>query len=142
MNRFFTVLTVFILMMIPFEVFATPSIVDTLNVTNRVSTTGSSDSFTYTVPAGSNQVLMVVIEYSSGTFSATQNGASLTMVQNNTVGQCDGTFAVNSEFAYLIAPTSGTFTLNKGGVIGTMYSIFTVNGADQTKPIDAYYCKG
>ncbi len=143
MKKILSLLAALTFLLLPLEAFATPTIADTLNVTNRVSTTGSSDSFTYTVPAGTNQVLIVIIEYSSGTFSATQNGTSLTMVQNNTAGQCDGTFAVNSEFAYLVAPTSGTFTLTKGGVIGTQYTIFTVNGADQSaNPIDAYYCKG
>ena len=120
-----------------------PTIADTLNLSTH-STNGSTNpvTFTYTVPSGSNQVLIVLLAHGGGTVpTATLNGQSITMVHNVGNGDCNNMYASNEYVGYLNNPTSGTFSLNKGGAYVADFVVFTVNDADISgNPIDAYYC--
>ncbi len=128
----------------PFEAFATPSLADTPNITTHSYHIVTSLSFTYTVPSGSNQVLVVFIGSNAGgsNFTIKQNGQGLTRVNNSITGQCSSNFGTNSSwFAYVAAPTSGTFSMTSSSTMNTEVGVFTINDADQTNPIDAYFCQ-
>ncbi|WP_271591092.1 hypothetical protein, partial [Bradyrhizobium sp. CCBAU 65884] len=90
-------------------------------------------------------MLMVIISMGGGfTPTATQNGASVTFTSNwsSSCPQNGGATSPSVEwFGYLTNPTSGTFSLNKGGLTGAEYAVFTVNSALTTgNPIDAFNC--
>ena len=102
-----------------------------------------SDLFTYTVPNnGFWQSLIVLLAHGGGTVpTATLNGQSVTMVYNVGNGDCNNIYASNEYVGYLNNPTSGTFSLNKGGAYVADFVVFTVNDADISgNPIGAYYC--
>ncbi len=134
-----------LLMGFPALALAVPTFADTPDITGHHILSGStSTSFSYTPPAGTNQVLIVMITSSGGvTYTATQNGVSLTIVDNSVVGQCDGTGAAGEEqYGYVINPTAGTFVLNRStSAAGTDFGVFTVNSADLTgNPVDVANC--
>ena len=94
----------------------------------------SSDSRSYTVPAGgSNKLFLVLLTNGNSTApTATLNGASLTFVRIN------GTANEAYYFVgYLANPTSGTFTMNWSPSTNSDYTLLTVANAAQTSPIDA-----
>ncbi len=141
----------------PFAVYAVPSIQDTLNLTYRNAPSGSStNSFSYTVPAGSNQVL-IVFATGGGTLSQLAlNGVTVTttlsadgqVVDNNggaPGARCDGGFAEGANrFAWIKNPTSGTLTVTYDSIL-MGYVVMTLNDANvsgSNNPIDAYWCKG
>lgn len=110
----------------------TPSILDTLNLTIHTFT-GTSDSFSYTVPSGGTSKLLVVLALVSNpnTVSATQNGSALT------VSQAPGT--ANRAYpwiGYLANPSSGTFSLSLSSSGTVDYVVMTLKDAAQTSPVD------
>ncbi len=120
---------------LPLNALAAVSIADTLNVPLKfVHAPSTSGSFTYTVPAGTNQTLVVFAnEGTDNTITGTQNGATITFSEMGTGCQVAG-------FEWegiLTAPTSGTFSISIGGTAGIDYVVFTVNNSDQTTPVDA-----
>jgi RHS repeat-associated protein len=112
---------------------SSPAILDTLNLTRHAPGIVTSDSFSYTVPnGGNNKVLMLWLAGYSGTnYSATQNGSpiAITRVQNGN--------AASEMYGYLVNPSSGTFNVSSNIAGGVDYYVYTVSGADQTNPIDA-----
>ncbi len=117
------------------------TIADTLNIATN-PTTGSTNpvTFTYTVPAGTNQEEIIIGQY---ILSATQNGSSFTMVHNTGASnECNNVNVSNEYFGYLKNPTTGTLSMTKTGAFSTDFSVFTVNGVDTSasSPIDAYLC--
>lgn len=112
---------------------ATPTVADTLPVALGSGLGGS----TYTVPSGSNQVLVML--YANGnnvTPTASLNGQSLIIAavpnrQNNRA------FAF---YGYLIGPTTGTFSTT--GDATADWSIITFNAAAQSSPIDIANASG
>ena len=113
-----------------------PTILDSLPVTNRQSSVSvTSDSFSYTVPAGGTNKLLVVLlamgADKSASLSATQNGASLTCQK------ISGSITRAYHFyCYLASPASGTFSISWSGGTVFQYSIFTLQNAAQSFPID------
>ena len=113
-----------------------PSILDSLPVTNRQSSVSvTSDSFSYTVPAGgANKLLVVLLAIGadkSSSLAATQNGASLTC------RKISGSITRAYHFyCYLASPASGTFSISWSGGTVFQYSIFTLQNAAQSSPID------
>lgn len=131
----------------PLAAFAIPSIGDTLNITtHHIAPAGTSYSASYTIPSGSNQVLVYFmsgdVAGASGVSAVTQNGASTTAVDNRVSGKCDGTFASKEQYGYLVAPTTGNFVITKGSGGGLDFAYFTVNNAAQVNPIDIANCNG
>jgi YD repeat-containing protein len=113
----------------------TPYIMDSFPLTVHTLGSGSSDNFSYTVPSGgSNKVLVVLDCDNDGAkpTSATQNGVSLaTFVK--LPGHLD---RCNWFYSYLVAPTSGTFQINFPTTNARDYEVFTVQNASQTTPVD------
>jgi hypothetical protein len=111
-----------------------PTIMDSLPITVHKLASVTSDSFSYTVPAGgSNKVFIVNIRQCGPVApTATLNGASLT------IQSVPGTYDRMYPFVgYVVAPTSGTFSINFGSGATCMdYVPLTVSGADQISPID------
>lgn len=119
----------------PFSAMALVTLADTPNIPPHQLGGGSpSTSFTYTVPSGTNQVLIVRVGLGTDvSISATQNGAAITFVK----ASCD---VVGFEYyGYLVAPTTGTFSITFG-TANKEFIVYTVNGADQTNPIDSATC--
>jgi hypothetical protein len=113
---------------------STPTILDSLPVTYRTLSSGTSDSFPYTVPSGgTNKELIVQVcmnAGSGGAPSATQNGASITFTKiSGDVERCYHWYGV------LPNPTSGAFSISwpSGSV---QYSVMTLANVDQTSPVD------
>jgi RHS repeat-associated protein len=117
----------------------TPSIMDTLPVTHRVSGTSvTSDSFTYTVPSGGSNKLLVVMAAlgadESSSLTATLNGAT------STCQKISGSLTrAYDYYCYLAAPTSGTFSISWSTASGFQYGIYTLQNAAQANPIDTSY---
>ena len=113
---------------------AAPSILDTLPATYRTVSSGTSDSFSYTVPAGgSHKEMIVQVCMGGGTPSATQNGASVTFTEiSGDVERCYHWYGV------LANPSSGTFSMNwsNGGI---QYSVMTLANVNQSSPVDVSY---
>jgi RHS repeat-associated protein len=119
-----------------------PSILDTTPLTVHHAVTSASDSFTYTVPAGGANKLLVVEILSNGAFnpsSITLNGVAATIGVHGTDGS--GQHFLYT-YGYLAAPTSGTFSLSFPAAQTFDYVVFTVQNAAQTNPIDASYHTG
>ena len=113
-----------------------PAILDALPVTTRYSSTMvTSDSFTYTVPAsGANKLLAVIVVANGGPTnapSATQNGSALTCSKIS-----GSTIRAYHYICYLANPSSGTFSVSWTTATEFQYSIFTLQNAAQTAPID------
>ncbi|ANV99357.1 hypothetical protein LMTR13_03350 [Bradyrhizobium icense] len=123
-----------------------PSILDTLPITLHQVTGATSDSFSYTVPSGSNKVLLVFVSKGGDKPSMSQNGVSIPANQiasNFNGSNCDGTHSAGEYFAWLAAPTSGTFSINWSVAGSAAYAVFTVDSAAQAYPIiDAATCRG
>lgn len=117
------------------------SLADVTNLTVHHFVANTSVSFTYTVPSGSNQVLIVRANDSDGlqtnTFTGTQNGQTITFTKVTT---CTPLVASDIWYGKLVAPTSGTFTINASKTTTADFVVYTVNGADQTNPVDAENC--
>jgi hypothetical protein len=115
-----------------------PTIMDTLNLPSHTTLCGiTSDSFSYTVPSGgANKLLLVLVRKNfeaHAPSSATLNGVSLAAF-TRTPGTVNRGILW---YSYLTAPTSGTFQINFPE--STCYDIvlMTVQNAAQTSPIDA-----
>src|SRR6266436_8905072 len=111
------------------------TILDALPLPIQGLSFGTSQSFTYTVPAGgSNKLLLVLVAQNTGTAptSATQNGVSLP-VFTHVPGTVD---RANYFYSYLPAPTSGTFTINWSGGTYADIEIVTLQNAAQINPVD------
>ncbi len=111
---------------------ATPTILDSLNLPKRNISAGTTDSFTYTVPGGgSNKLLIIMGGFQGTTPTVTQNGASVTMAA------VAGTFdRVKPYVGYLAAPTTGTLSVTLSGSGYADYVVMTLQDAAQTTPID------
>jgi hypothetical protein len=109
-----------------------PVILDTLPLAIYQTPVGSSDSRSYTVPAGgSNKLFLVLLTNGSLTApSATLNGSPLTFVSIGTANRA--IYFVG----YLADPTSGTFTMNWSPNANSDYTLLTVANAAQSNPID------
>jgi RHS repeat-associated protein len=118
-----------------------PSILDTLLLTNHILPTncsGSSDSFSYTVPAGGTTKLLLVLVGTTDNVAnptATQNGVSLAAF-TRVPGTVDRAFYW---YSYLAAPTSGTFSINFAGAECADYWVMTLQDGAQSSPADASY---
>ncbi len=120
-----------------FNATTTPSITDTLPVTlHQSSTLVTSDSFSYTVPAGgSNKLFLVVGEMGAdvrSTLSATLNGSALTC--QSVSGPLIRAYPF---LCYVASPLSGTFSMHWTGSSGFQYAVYTVQNAAQSSPVDA-----
>lgn len=121
---------------------ASPTILDTIPDNNlaHLVTLGTSLSFTYTVPAGgSNKMLVAMVTVSAGAFNTnvttlTQNGVSFI---SNFV-EDDGANLAGQLVYYLAAPASGTFQMNWTGNNNLIVTVFTIQDCVQTSPIDAH----
>jgi hypothetical protein len=112
------------------------AIMDSLPVTNRQTTSlVTSDAFTYAVPqGGANTLLVALLSFGSpiSNLTATQSGASLTC--QPFTGSHTRAY---SYYCYVPGPTSGTLSVNWTGSAWFEYSVFTVQNAAQANPIDA-----
>src|SRR5262249_11970074 len=102
------------------------AIADALPVTNRQSLTAvTSDAFSYSVPAGGANTLLIVQIIlgadKSASLSATQNGAALTCQKI-----AGSTTRGYHFYCYLAAPVSGTFSISWSGGAQFQYNIFTL----------------
>jgi RHS repeat-associated protein len=116
-----------------------PTILDTLPLTVHANAIGSgSTSFTYTVPSGGSNKLLVILcacNAPNSSLSATQNGTSLatfTRIDNGTIN------VTNWSFSYLATPSSGTFVFNNTNNSAAAFVVFTLQNAALTNPTDAY----
>jgi hypothetical protein len=113
-----------------------PSIADASSTATYRSGIGTSDSFTYTVPSNGTNKLLVVVFGSGGdkssSINATQNGASLTCANFSTPPHNNA----YEMYCYLPSPSTGTFSISWSGSNGYEYSVFTLQDAAQTDPID------
>ena len=110
-----------------------PTILDSLPLSIYQTPVGSSDSRSYTVPAGgSNNLFLVLLTNGNSTApTATLNGSSLTFVRISG--------SINRAYyfvGYLANPTSGTFTMNWSPSANSDYTLLTVANAAQSSPID------
>ena len=123
--------------MTPVTATTSIAIMDAVPITFRQSSTNvTSNSFTYTVPAGGTNKLLVVMlalgADKSASLSATQNGAPLTCQKIS-----GPLIRAYHFYCYFAAPTSGTFSISWSGGSVFQYSIFTLQNAAQSNPIDA-----
>ena len=109
--------------------------------TNRINTTGSSpQSFTYTVGAGSNRLLVVAItaEYGSTgtrTYSATYGGKPLTMIAQYNTGR-DNTWVGYLKEADIAARSGNTIQVTyNGSPSSTKVFAASYQNVDQSSPI-------
>ena len=112
---------------------ANPTILDSIPIAIYQTPVGTSDSRSYTVPAGgSNKLFLVLLTNgNSSAPTATLNGASVTFVRIN------GPYNRAYYFVgYLANPTSGTFTINWSPSTNSDYSLLTIANAAQLSPID------
>jgi hypothetical protein len=113
---------------------SSPYILDSLPLSIYQTPVGTSDSRTYTVPAGgTNKLFLVLLTNGNSTApSATLNGSPITFVRIN--GSASEAYYF---IGYLANPTSGTFTMNWNPSTNSDYSLLTLANAAQTNPIDA-----
>jgi len=112
----------------------TPSVLDTVPLSTYKVTAATSDSRSYTVPAGGSNRLFVLLlaANNTNTPTATLNGVSLS------VSPISGTAGRMYYYVgYLAAPSSGTFQVNFSASTYARYALFTLKDAAQTSPIDA-----
>lgn len=100
-------------------------------------TTQSPISFSHTTSAGSNKILVVIINSVSNTTvsSATYNSVSLTkFISNN-----DGNAQITTDIWYLINPTVGanTLSITMGGSVNCVANAYDVTGGDTSTPLGA-----
>jgi Salmonella virulence plasmid 65kDa B protein len=92
----------------PLSSTTSPSILDTLPLTAHQAGFGISDSFSYTVPSGGQNKMMLVLMFANDrNYTATQNGVPLTV---NKITVNNAQLSALS-YMYLPNPTSGTFSL-------------------------------
>jgi hypothetical protein len=118
---------------VPAAATTTPTIMDS-SFTSHGCDPCSSDSFTYTVPAGGTNKLFVVMltTPSANTPSATLNGVALQTFVRYSVNPTE----YQHWYAVLPNPTSGTFSINLNGGNSMDYDVFTVQNANLTNPTD------
>ena len=112
-----------------------PSILDSLDLTKHTINNGTSDSFSYTPPAGGTNKLLVVLigqNENSDWPSATQNGTALTCAQIS--GTIDRAYY---SYCYLASPPSGTFSISWPSLKYARFIVMTLKDAAQSSPIDA-----
>ncbi len=123
----------------PSLTFATaPTLADTPNLTGHETAHAVNTSFTYNIPAGSNQVLFVRGDTSSTNFTATQNTVNVPF----TTFACPSFVGGTAFYGILANPTSGTFTMHDADTARVLFVVGTVNGADLTNPISSFGCNG
>jgi hypothetical protein len=99
----------------------------------------ASTSFSYTVPSGGQNKLLVVLcacNTPHGGLSATQNGAALasfTRINTNPIN------ATDYEVSYLANPSTGTFVFTDANSGEDDFVVLTLQDAAQTNPYDVYY---
>jgi hypothetical protein len=111
-----------------------PSILDTLPVTYQTITGTNGTTFTYTVPSGgTNKMLVTQFCLGGGrTPTVTQNGVNVPLTQIS--GSSDRCL---HWYGTLANPTSGTFSLTwTGSSGGTSVSVMTLQNVNQSDPID------
>ena len=112
------------------------AIMDAIPIANRQSSAYvTSDAFMYAVPTGGGNKLLVVLlamgSDKSASLAATQNGTALTCQK------ISGSITRAYHFyCYLASPASGTFSISWSGGTVFQYSIFTLQNAAQSSPID------
>ena len=109
------------------------SVLDSVPLATYKVTNATSDSRSYTVPAGGSNKLFMVLIATNGTTptSVTLNGSSATTTQLS--GTSD---RMRYFVGYLASPSSGTFQVNFSSATYGRYAIFTLQNAAQTNPID------
>jgi hypothetical protein len=105
-----------------------PTILDTLPTSVRH--TSSGESFTYTVPSGSNTALILISFGLDGAPTTTYNGVAPDFVNYYGVQA-----RAHDSYAYWINPPAGTHTFVTD--LRGEYMLFTVGGVDQSSPIAA-----
>ncbi len=125
-----------VLIVAPASAFAVgPTVLDTVPVAFTVSSSVvHTISFTYTVPAGgSNKLLVFQMGVSAGISGITgsQNGVNMDFISSPFSGNIK-----NMIYGYLKAPTTGTFTLTWTGDGALNLYTVTLKDAAQTSPID------
>ncbi len=141
--KWLSAITATLLTFAPMSAYAVATLADTRNLTlHFVHAPSTSDSFSYTVPSGTNQTFFVVLaEGTDNTPSATLNGASLTFTEASAT--CSPANVAAAEwYGYVVAPTTGTFSLSGISAGSADYLVGTFNGSDQTTPIDKASCSG
>jgi YD repeat-containing protein len=118
-----------------------PTIMDTIPSSSLMhdAEAVTSESFSYTVPSGgSNKLLMVLFGDNSATgpTSITQNGTDFTSSPYPSDGNL---FAWNAKPLDRVPckPSSGTFSMSWGGTTYSEMAVFTVQNAAQTNLVDA-----
>ncbi len=117
---------------------ATPTVLDSVPVTLTTSAVGvTSWSFTYTVPGGgSNKLLVFMMAIAAGvsSVSGTWNGS-----ETLTIGTIYGGAVKNMLYGYVANPTAGshTFALSWTGSGAASIYVVTLQDAAQASPIDA-----
>lgn len=113
---------------------AAPSILDTLEVATTFTSAATSQSYSYTVPAGgANKLFCVFIGIGSGgvTPTATLNGVSISLTMVDATANQLYCF-----FGYLAAPSTGTLSITTDGTTNITSVPFTLQDAAQASPID------
>lgn len=117
---------------------------DNMTVENTVSDgvvgTNQTRTTSFTVASGSNRLLIVAV----GTVNSGTGSADITSVTYNSVGltqaNTTGASTDRASIFYLIAPDTGTHDIvvtPTGGADGVQVAAYSIQGADQTTPIDA-----
>ncbi len=123
---------------------ATPTILDSFtgSLMHNLEV-GTSLSFTYTVPGGgANTMLVVVSTQTTGNAptAISQNGVDLTgSIVKWTGAPVSPGFEIAGHFyAFLAAPTTGTFSITWGGTTSANVSVFTLRDCAQVSPDDVF----
>jgi len=118
-----------------------PTILDTIPSSGLMHSLqgGTSISFSYTVPSGGeNKLLIVMWSGSNATPTAmTLNGTSFASSAYVWPASSCAPGMTYHWYAYLAAPTSGTFNMQWSATENANIAAFTVRDAEQTNPIDA-----
>ncbi len=118
---------------------ATPTILDTLSDSLAHTMNGQTTSFTYTVPGGGSNKLLVCmwVTGTSGTNTTvlSQNGVSFLSTKVRNIGS-PGYETKSAFIAYLAAPTTGTFTITDTDSPSGVLFLFTLQDAAQSSPLD------
>ena len=117
-----------------------PSILDTTPASGLMHNIegGTSLSFSYTVPSGGQNKMLVVLWTQNNSTDPTAlslNGTSFTSSITRHTESCSPGMA-NHYFAYLADPTSGTFNMTWSGTTYSNVTVFTVQNARELNPID------
>lgn len=134
-KKILSVLSIFlvVIMFSPLPALATsnPTVMDTLPVTGHGFNPAATQSFSYTVPAGGqNKVTVVLYCINDSVTSMTLNTVSMTVVDLTS----GGNRCAHIGYAYLAAPTSGLLAMVFAGATFGSYVVFTVQDAFQGGP--------